>query len=95
MQLFDPSSILSSANHRLGKMLTGSALFRGATVSEACVEKSLAAYAEKNTGSFAEWIPNRLMSSTCSRTPAIKAPMCASYLTNHTAINTSLGKLME
>lgn len=95
--MFDPKSLMSDCNPRLGKILTGSALYRGAQVSGAAVDQELSKLGDKYSSNFVEWIPNRMMSSICSVNSAAHRlnSMSGSILLNTTSINSTFKRVND
>ena len=63
--MFDSRCHMSEADPRYGKILSGSALYRGQHVSIGEVETEISKYCNKNSANFVEWIPDSVMTSVC------------------------------
>jgi len=86
---------MSLNDTKYGKILTGSILFRGDSVSPGEVETQLKKLTDKNSSQFVEWIPNRMMTTICSvSNPAQRmASMQGAALLNTTSISQSLSRI--
>lgn len=95
-QLFDPRCFMSDSDPKYGRILTGSVLFRGDSVSGCEVDSQIKKLTDKYSQQFVEWIPNRLMSTICSVSPPNRgSSMSGTMILNTTSINGSLRKVLE
>jgi len=66
---------------------------KGKDVSECEVDNNMKMLSNKNSSSFVEWIPNRLMSSVC-RTPFFPDNMTGGALLNSTSVVSNFSRLV-
>jgi tubulin beta len=86
---------MSDSDPKYGRILTGSVLFRGETVSGCEVDQQIKKISDKYSQQFVEWIPNRVMSSICSVSPPYRnSSMSGTMMLNTTSINGSLRKVL-
>jgi tubulin beta len=83
-QQFDAKNIMSGADPRHGRYLTGACMFRGCFFSKNLDEQMLEAV-NKNSSYFVEWIPNNVKASICV-VPPKGLKMSTTFIGNTTAI---------
>jgi len=83
-QMFDSKNMMAAVDPRHGRYLTVAAIFRG-NVSTKEVEEQMRSVQNKNSGYFVEWIPNNVLTATCS-VPPQGMKMSSTFIGNSTSI---------
>jgi len=83
-QMFDAKNMMAASDPRQGRYLTVAAIFRG-KVSMKEVEEQMRSVQTKNSSYFVEWIPNNVLTATCS-VPPRGLKMSSTFIGNSTSI---------
>ena len=92
-QIFDCRNQMAAFDPQDGRYLTCAAIFRG-LVSSKEIEQQLMAIQEKNSDSFANWVPNNIKTAICDIPPR-GLKLSATFISNTTAIQFLFRRLME
>lgn len=92
-QMFDPSSMMSACDPRLGRYLTVATIFRG-HMSMKDVDQCMFDIQKRNPSYFVEWIPNNVMVAVCDIPPP-GMNMSSTFMANTTAIQEVFKRINE
>ncbi|KAJ2780998.1 Tubulin beta-6 chain [Coemansia javaensis] len=92
-QMYEAQNMMVNVDPRHGRYMTCAAMFRGKVSLKEC-EDTVWNYAEKNSGSFIEWIPNSTQIAVCD-VPPVGMDISATFLGNNTAIQEAFYRIGE
>jgi len=92
-QMFDARNMMTAADPRQGRYLTVAAIFRG-KVSMKEIDEQMRSVQTKNSSYFVEWIPNNVLTATCS-VPPQGLKVSSTFIGNSTSIQELFKRIGE